>query len=464
MTGIVIDSREAGPGKIFVALRGTKTDGHRFIKSVLENGCQLCITEEEMPGCIKVSETKTAYAILSHALHGFPSKSLKLSGVTATNGKTTISHMLAHLLRQIDPKVGLIGTAGHYLPSGRIHPDIKNPVTTPFPTQLDEYFEIMKNSGTKHAVLEVSSFGLEGGRLIGYEFDVMAIANISACHHSDFHGGQGKYASVKLHALDLLKTDGVAVLNSDDPLFDKAKTIAGNKKVLTFGETRADFLLKQFIPEKTGSGVAASINGRETSFKLNLPARVNALNALCALAMFEGLGYSSIDYASQLQSMPEIMGRWNWVDKGQPFTVVVDKANTPEALRIVGEHMDSVNARRKIAVLCTVGEGGAEGRLEMARVAAKAFDYIIVSYDDAKNEDPDAIISEFSGYLEKFGASFKAVPDRAEAINEAIKAASDGDFVAILGRGDEDGMYLKGKWVPVDDRVEAEKALKGLGY
>ena len=210
--------------------------------------------------------------------------------------------------------------------------------------------------------------------------------------------------------------------------------------------------------------MAASINGRETSFKLNLPARVNALNALCALAMFEGLGYSSIDYASQLQSMPEIMGRWNWVDKGQPFTVVVDKANTPEALRIVGEHMDSANARRKITVVCTVGEGGAEGRLEMARVAAKAFDYIFVSYDDAKNVDPDAIISEFSGYLEKFGASFKAVPDRAEAINEAIKAASDGDFVAILGRGDEDGMYLKGKWVPVDDRVEAEKALKGLGY
>lgn len=464
VTGIVIDSREAGPGKIFVALRGTKTDGHRFIKSVLENGCQLCITEEEMPGCIRVSDTKIAYAMLSHALHDFPSKSLRLSGVTATNGKTTISHMLAHLLRQIDPKVGLIGTAGHYLPSGRIHPDIKNPVTTPFPTQLDEYFEIMKNSGTKHAVLEVSSFGLEGGRLIGYEFDVMAIANISACHHSDFHGGQDKYASVKLHALDLLKTDGVAVLNSEDPLFVQTKAVATDRKILTFGETRADFLLKQFIPEKTGSEVAASINGMETSFKLNLPARVNALNALCALAMFEGLGYSSINYASQLQSMPEIMGRWNWVDKGQPFTVVVDKANTPEALRIVGEHMDSVNTRRKIAVVCTVGEGGSEGRLEMARVAAKAFDYIIVSYDDAKNEDPDAIISEFSGYLEKFGASFKAVPDRAEAINEAIKAASDGDFVAILGRGDEDGMYLKGKWVPVDDRVEAEKALKGLGY
>ncbi len=464
VTGIVIDSREAGPGKIFVALRGTKTDGHRFVKSAQSNGCQLCITEVEMQGCIRVSDTKIVYAMLSHALHGFPSKSLRLSGVTATNGKTTISHMLAHLLKQIDPKVGLIGTAGHYLPSGRIHPDIKNPVTTPFPTQLDEYFEIMKDAGTKHAVLEVSSFGLEGGRLLGYEFDVMAIANISACHHSDFHGGQDKYASVKLHALDLLKSDGVAILNSDDQLFTQAKAIATDKKILTFGETSADFLLKELIPEKTGSMMTIAINGVEISFKLNLPARVNALNALCALAMFEGLGYSSIDYASQLQSMPEIMGRWNWVDQGQPFTVVVDKANTPEALRIVGEHMDSVNAKRKIAVVCTVGEGGAEGRLEMARVAAKAFDYIIVSYDDAKNEDPDAIISEFSCYLKEFGASFIAVPDRAEAINEAIKTASVGDFVAILGRGDEDGMYLKGKWVPVDDRVEAEKALKGLGY
>lgn len=464
VTGIVIDSREAGPGKIFVALRGTKTDGHKFIQSALEKGSQLCIAQENLPGCIKVTDTKVAYSMLSHALFDFPSQSLRLSGVTATNGKTTISHMLAHLLRQIDPKAGLIGTAGHYLPSGRIHPDIKNPVTTPFPTQLDEYFAIMRDAGTKHAVLEVSSFGLEGGRLIGYEFDVMAIANISSCHHSDFHGGQENYAKIKLHALDLLKKEGFAVLNVDDPLFEKAKHIAGNHTIITFGQSQSDFQLKEFVFEKTGSKVTVMIDDKGISFKLNLPAKVNALNALCALAMFEGLGYKSIDYANHLQTLPEILGRWNWIDKGQPFTVVVDKANTPEALRIVGEHMDSSGTKRKIAVVCTVGEGGAEGRLEMAKVASQAFDLIIVTYDDAKDEDPDKIIEEFSGYLEKFGANFKAVPDRAEAINYAINNAKDGDFVVILGRGDEDGMYLRGKWVPVDDRIEAEKALRNRGY
>lgn len=464
ITGIVIDSREAGPEKIFVALRGTKTDGHKFVQAALENGCPFCITEIEMSNCIKVLDSKIAYAMLSHALHDFPSKSLRLSGVTATNGKTTISHMLAHLVRDIDPKVGLIGTAGHYLPQGRIHPDIKNPVTTPFPTQLDEYFDVMRSAGTKHAVLEVSSFGLEGGRLIGYEFDVMAVANISICHHSSFHGGQENYANVKLHALDLLKTNGVAVLNADDPLFDKASRVAGNHKTLTFGEHQADFLLKRFTPEKTGSVIDAIINHKECQFRLNLPAKVNALNALCALAMFEGLGYNSIDHANRLASLPEIMGRWNWVDLSQPFTVVVDKANTPEALRIVGEHMDSVNTSHKIAVICTVGEGGAEGRLEMAKVAAQAFDLIIVSYDDAKDEDPDAIVNEFASYLAQLGANFKKVPDRAQAIAWAISQAKENDFVAILGRGDEDGMYLRGKWVPVDDRVEAQKTLKGLGY
>lgn len=464
VTGIVIDSKEAGPGKIFVALRGTKTDGHKFIQSALEKGSQLCIAEENLPGCIKVTDTKVAYSMLSHAFFDFPSQSLRLSGVTATNGKTTISHMLAHLLRQIDPKAGLIGTAGHYLPSGRIHPDIKNPVTTPFPTQLDEYFAIMRDTGTKYAVLEVSSFGLEGGRLIGYEFDVMAIANISSCHHSDFHGSQENYANIKLHALDLLKKEGFAVLNVDDPLFEKAKHIAGNHGIITFGQSQSDFQLKEFASEKTGSKVTAKIDGKEISFKLNLPAKVNALNTLCALAMFEGLGYKSIDYANHLQTLPEILGRWNWIDRGQPFTVVVDKANTPEALRIVGEHMDSTGTKRKIAVVCTVGEGGAEGRLEMAKVASQAFDLIIVSYDDAKDEDPDEIIEEFSGYLAKFGANFKAVPDRAEAINYAINNAKDGDFVAILGRGDEDGMYLRGKWVPVDDRIEAEKSLRNRGY
>lgn len=464
VTGIIIDSREASPGKIFVALRGTKTDGHKFISSAIEKGCQVCVSQEDAPGCIKVTDTRIAYSMLSHAMYDFPSKSLRLSGVTATNGKTTISHMLAHLLRQVDPKVGLIGTAGHYLPSGRLHPDIKNPVTTPFPTQIDQYFSIMRDAGTKHAVLEVSSFGLEGGRLIGYEFDIMAIANISSCHHSDFHGGQENYTSVKIHSLDLLRKDGVAVLNIDDPMYEKAMEIARNHKTITFGESSSDFQLIGFKSERTGSSVQALINKENISFNLNLPAKVNALNALCALAMFEGLGYKSSDFAHHLQSMPEIMGRWNWIDKGQPFTVVVDKANTPEALRIVGLHMDSTGSKRKIAVLCTVGEGGAEGRLEMARVASKSFDFLIVSYDDSKDEDPDKIIEEFTKYLSGSGANFISVPDRAQAIDHAIGIAKKDDFVAILGRGDEDGMYLRGKWVPVDDRKEAEKALRERGY
>ena len=183
--------------------------------------------------------------------------------------------------------------------------------------------------------------------------------------------------------------------------------VSGSHKILTFGEHKSDFVLKQFKPEKIGSYVDAVINGKECQFRLNLPAKVNALNALCALAMFEGLGYKSIDCANRLVNLPEIMGRWNWVDCGQPFNVVVDKANTPEALKIIGEHMDSVKASRKIAVICTVGEGGAEGRLEMAKVTAKAFDLIIVSYDDAKDEDPDAIVDEFSNYLFQLGANLK---------------------------------------------------------
>jgi UDP-N-acetylmuramoyl-L-alanyl-D-glutamate--2,6-diaminopimelate ligase len=292
----------------------------------------------------------------------------------------------------------------------------------------------------------------------------MAIANISACHHSDFHGNQENYANVKLHSLYLLKADGVAILNVDDPLFLKAAKISGSKEMLTFGESASDFRLLDLIPEKTGSLVSAEIHGKKTSFELNLPAKVNALNALCALAMFEGLGYDPLPVTDRLASMPSIIGRWNWVDRGQPFTIVVDKANTPEALRIVGQHMDSVGAKKKIAVICTVGEGGAQGRLEMASVAAKAFDFIIVSYDDAKDEDPDRIIEELSGYLEKFGANFIAIPDRATAINHSIKIAHEGDFVAILGRGDEDGMYLKGKWVKVDDLTETQNALKGLGW
>jgi len=464
VSDVIFDSRKAGPGKIFVALRGSHTDGHKFIKNALEDGCEIAVSEDICDKCVVVPDTKIALAYLSHAFYNFPAKSLRLCGITATNGKTTTTHMIATLLRAVDPKVGLIGTAGHYLPTGRIQPDINNPTTTPYPTITDGYLKIMKEYGSKYAVLELSSFGLDGGRVIGLEFDSMAIGNITHCHHAKLHKTHEKYVDIKLHALDLLKDNGVVVLNEDDEYFESAKKIAGKKRMITFGKDSGNLSILSYKPNNKGSTVSASIFGKKTSYQLPIPSFANALNSLTALGIVEGLGLDSIELTPELIKMPEIPGRWNWIDEGQPFIVFIDKANTPAALETVVEHMNTIKPHRKIIITNNVGEGDPSAREKMAVIAAKGADLTIITYGVAKNEDLDFTVDQFANFLEKYGGNYKIIRDRTESIHYAIKQSEDNDCIAILGRGDEDGMSVYGKWIEVDDRVEARRALNERGY
>lgn len=460
---IVFDSRQAGKGKIFVALRGSHTDGHKFIVNAKNAGCEIIVSEEACEGCVVVPDTKHALAYLSHAFYGFPSRSVKLCGVTATNGKTTTTHMIATLLKGIDPNVGLVGTAGHYLPTGRIQPDINNPTTTPYPTVIDQYLKDMKNHGSKYAVLELSSFGLEGGRVIGLEFESIGIGNITHCHHAKLHKTHENYVEVKLKSLELLSPNGTAVLNIDDEYFEPAKKHANNHKIITFGKSSGDIHITNYMPTLKGSSIKASVFGKSMEYNLNVPSFSNALNSFCAIGIVAGIGLNPEPLLPNLANMIEIPGRWNWIDCGQDFTVVIDKANTPAALETVADHMDSVNPGRKIIITNNVGEGDPKAREKLAEIASKRCDLTIITYGVAKNEDLDFTVNQFAEFMDKYGGKYKIVTDRIEAIHWTIKNALSGDFIAILGRGDEDGMYVKGNWIGVDDRVEARKALAERG-
>ncbi len=461
---IVFDSRQAGPGKVFVALKGQHTDGHKYVKAALEAGCPVAVTEGSCEGCVVVPDTKIALTYLSHAFYGWPSKLVKLCGVTATNGKTTTTHMIATLLRAIDPKVGLVGTAGHYLPTGRIQPDISNPTTTPYPTVIDEYLSTMRDAGSKFAVLELSSFGLEGGRVIGLQFQSLGIGNITHCHHAKLHGTHENYVEIKLKSLGLLAPDGIATLNIDDEYYQEAVKHANGKRIITFGHNNGDIHLISYIPSMKGSNVTASIFSKEVSYEVPLPSLSNALNTLCAFGVVEGLGVDSAKHAKEIAHMIEIPGRWNWIDEGQPFTVVIDKANTPAALQTVIAHMDTQKPTRKIIVTNNVGEGDPKAREELARIASVGADLTVITYGVAKGEDLDFTVDQFAGFMNKHGGRYKVVKDRCEAIDWVIGQAREGDFIAILGRGDEDGMYVQGVWVEVDDRMQARKTLKERGY
>lgn len=462
--GIIFDSRQAGKGKVFVALRGSHTDGHKYINNAKNAGCEIIVSEEQCEGCVVVADTKHALANLSHAFYGFPSKSVKLCGVTATNGKTTTTHIIATLLRGVDPNVGLVGTAGHYLPTGRIQPDINNPTTTPYPTVIDQYLLDMKNHGSKYAVLELSSFGLEGGRVIGLEFESIGIGNITHCHHAKLHKTHENYVKVKLKSLELLSPTGSAILNVDDDYFEQAKNYAKNHRIITFGKNSGDIHVQNYRPNLKGSTIKASIFGQIAEYDLNVPSFSNALNSLCAIGIVKGLGIEPEPLLPRLASMIEIPGRWNWIDCGQDFTVVIDKANTPAALDTVADHMDSVNPGRKIIITNNVGEGDPKAREKLAEIASKRCDLTIITYGVAKNEDLDFTVNQFAEFMGKYGGKYKIITDRMEAIHWAVKNALSGDFIAILGRGDEDGMNIKGKWIEVDDRVEARKALNERGF
>lgn len=461
---IVFDSRQACKGKVFVALRGSHTDGHKYIDNAKNAGCEIIMSEEKQEGCVLVADTKHALAYLSHTFYGFPSKSINLCGMTATNGKTTTTHIIATLLKGIDPNVGLVGTAGHYLPSGRIQPDINNPTTTPYPTIIDQYLLDMKNHGSKYAVLELSSFGLEGGRVIGLEFESIGIGNITHCHHAKLHKTHENYVEVKLKSLELLSPNGTAVLNVDDEYFDPAKKYAKNHRIITFGKNSGDIYIQDYRPTIKGSTIKANIFGKSVEYAMNVPSFSNALNSLCAIGIVEGMSINAEPLLQSLSDMIEIPGRWNWIDCGQEFTVVVDKANTPAALETVADHMDSVKPGRKIIITNNVGEGDPKAREKLAEIASKRCDLTIITYGVAKNEDLDFTVSQFAEFMDNYGGKYKIVTDRTEAIHWAVKNALCGDFIAILGRGDEDGMNVKGIWIEVDDRIEARKALVERGF
>ena len=402
--------------------------------------------------------------MLSHALCGFAADSLSLFGVTGTNGKTTTTHMLAHMLGGVDDKVGLVGTAGHYLPTGRIQPDITTPTTTPPVTTLDKYFLAMKDGGSKYAVLELSNFGLSRGRLIGYKFDGVAVINITHCHHIKLEGSFDNYKESKLKAIDLVKDDGTVVLNIDDENYSEANDRAKGKQVLTFGKTKGDIFIKKYNPTLRGSNSTLSVLGEDLTVEIPLPGVENVLNATAAIAL---LAEENIDYktlSKRLSSLKPIPGRWNWIDCGQPFTVVVDKANIDTSVMMVLTHLRQFIKGRIVSIICNVGEGEFEAREKLAKVMAKLSDETIVTYGVSKGEDLDFTVNQFCEYLKKYDGHYTAICDRREAIDTAIKNASDKDCVVILGRADEDGMYVDGKWIEVDDRVAAKESLESRGY
>lgn len=465
------DSRQVREGALFVCLRGAHADGHRFAAAAVAQGAVAVLAEEvlalpeHVTQCI-VPDTFAAMRQLAAYFYDYPSRRLRLIGVTGTNGKTTVSHMIAHLLEREGYSVGVIGTV-HVTFAGREEP-VHN--TTPDADVLQEIFARMVAAGVTHVVMEVSSHALAMGRVLGCEFDTAVFTNLTQ-DHLDYHETMENYAAAKAKLFALVSAPGTkapknAVLNSDDAYWrwPADAVVTEHCRLLTYGRGEADFRATAVQVRATGSTCTLLYDGAEYPIQLSAIGMFNVYNALAAIATGVAEGIPLPRVLDGMQDFVAVPGRFERVDEGQDFAVVVDYAHTPDGLENILKTAREITDGR---VLITFGCGGdrdATKRPIMGEIAAKYADVVLITSDNPRSEDPDAIIAqvhEGAAYAQSRQGQVLCEPDRQRAIAEIIGMAATGDVVLIAGKGHEDYQILHDRTIHFDDREEARKVLRG---
>jgi len=484
VSGVAYDSRAVAPGDLFFCVPGAKSDGHDWAAAAAAAGAAaLCVERALGLGLpeILVTDVRRSMGPIAAAFFGHPAKGLKLYGVTGTNGKTTTAYLLDSILRADGQTTGLIGTIETRV-GGRVRPGTR---TTPESVDLQALLAEMLEAGVEAVVMEVTSHALALHRVAGLFFEATAFTNLSQ-DHLDFHAGMDDYFEAK-RSLFLPDRTAAAVVNIDDP-YGRAIKAASAVRCYGYGLdldaelSAGDIELGPHGTELTivpraeparGDGGAGGDALLDAGIAIQTPLigafNVSNLLAAAALALAGGVGVGAVK--DGLENVEAVPGRFEAVDRGQPFTVVVDYAHTPEALdnvlrearRLASAPGSSVSGR----VLCAFGCGGDRDRGKrplMGMVAARLADIVVVTSDNPRSEGPVAIIDQIlEGIVaERAGGADGVFPDRAEAIAFTVRAALPGDVVVIAGKGHETGQELSDRIVPFDDRVAAAEALDDL--
>jgi len=461
---IAYDSRRVQRNGLFVALRGEKNDGHEFIGQAIENGASVIVAEREEKNpratCLLVENTRTALADLAATFYGLPARRLKLAAVTGTNGKTTTTFLIKHICEKAGLRCGLIGTVRYEI-GERVLPAAR---TTPESLDLQELLAQIANAGCRAAAMEVSSHALTQERVRGLEWDVAVFTNLTQ-DHLDYHGTMENYFESKAKLFTQLtqqqkKRKPVAVVNMDDrygeQLLDKIDT---KISVVTFGMgVRADFRASNYRMEFGGTSYQLDARGKSYLVRLPLIGRFNVANSMAALAAANALGLNLREAVLSLGKSPQVPGRLEMVPAKRKFQVFVDYAHTPDALLNVLKTLRQLEPGRLIVVFGCGGDRDRQKRPLMGRIADQNADYSIITSDNPRKEDPNAIISE----IEKgFGSDcYEKVTGRAEAIVRAIAVAQPRDIILIAGKGHETYQEFADHTVPFDDIQVARRAIE----
>jgi len=462
ITAVTHDSRKAGPGTLFVAIKGLATDGNQFVEAARRKGASAVASELPPQGSgswLQVQDAREALALLSAAVLGDPARKLELIGVTGTNGKTTTTYLVDAALRAAGHKVGLVGTV-QYRIGDRLADATR---TTPESSDLQAMFREMVDAGCSHAVIEVSSHSLALQRVAGSFFRVAVFTNLTR-DHLDFHGDMETYFQAKRTLFsDLLRPDGRAVINADD---DRAAELARASRapVWTFGlERPADFQAEDVVLglEGTRFRVRSPLGTHEVVS--GLVGRFNVLNLLAAFAASLAAGVEAETVLRGLATVPGVPGRLERVPGASGFTVVVDYAHTDDALKNLLETVRELGPARVITVFGCGGDRDRTKRPLMGAVATRLSDVVIVTSDNPRSEPPEAILEEIQkGMNGGRRAERHAIVDRREAIARALEMARPGDAVVIAGKGHETYQVLRDRTVPFDDRQVARDILSRL--
>ncbi len=468
VTGLALDSRRVRPGDLFFALRGVAQDGQGFTRQALERGACAAVVEASVPGegpLVRVPEPRKAMAQAAAAFHGHPSRALQLVGVTGTNGKTTTTYWVESILREAGIPSGLIGTTGYRL-AGELRPAA---FTTPESPELQALLAEMVRAGTRAVAIEISSHALVQRRAFGAALDVAVFTNLSH-DHLDYHGTLERYLDAKLMMFDgrnetRSEKPCAAVVNADDPRAAQVSDAARRHGMVLrrYGTSaEAEIRITAIAALPAGLGFDLVHGGRSRRVALPHLGRHNAWNAAAAWGSAVALGVDPDLAAAALAQAPAVPGRLERVHAGQPFTVVVDYAHTPEALE---KSLAAVREHHRGRLLLVFGCGGDRDRAKrpiMGRVAALGSDLVWVTNDNPRSESPEAIAREITAGAT--GHGLEVVLDRRAAIAEALSAARAGDAILIAGKGHETTQTLGDQVLPFDDRaVVRELIASGSG-
>ncbi|MGF7185070.1 UDP-N-acetylmuramoyl-L-alanyl-D-glutamate--2,6-diaminopimelate ligase [Desulfitispora alkaliphila] len=470
--GINYDSRKIESSNLFICVKGQNVDGHDFVQDAITRGATAVVVEQpvEIPSdvtVIKVKNSRKVMAAIAANYYNNPSHKLRLIGVTGTNGKTTTTNLIEAIFNEADMKVGLIGTIENRI--GEHSFPVSH--TTPENLELQKLLNVMVAEQAIYSVMEVSSHALDLERVYGVEFDVAVFTNLTQ-DHLDYHKNIEHYMNSKLKLFKELgksnhkKREKFAVINIDDKFSDKFIHSTG-VKVITYG-IKKECDVKAERVKVTNKGVSYLLKYWGGSFALNLQLTglFNVYNSLAAasVALKDGIPPEVVKKA--LEKVTGVAGRFETVQGNQKFTVIVDYAHTPDSLENVLQTAKGFVKGRLITVFGCGGDRDRTKRPEMGKVAAKHSDFCVITSDNPRSEEPLQIIEDIIPGVESEISKnqYKVIENRLDAIESAIKVATEGDIIIIAGKGHETYQVVKDEVYPFDDRLVAKQVLRSMGY